>query len=203
MLVELAPREAHHAQAGDLRDGVAAAVGLEGQGGEVGGGAVGLGDEAVVGPEEVDLEPRCRGVHARPRQAELRDEGEEADLQLAAGRVGAGGGQGLDGVAQAAGAGARAGAAEESGPQAPSLREARVADGVDAAVQAQQPLAPDPPRDRSAIEAAGGQLRPGHHAVLPRGERRHRNVRVRVMTVVHFLTHAGEDASAARRRGRL
>ena len=52
----LAVREAHDAEAGEQELGVAAAVALERPWGEVGGGAVGLGYEAVSGPEEVDLE---------------------------------------------------------------------------------------------------------------------------------------------------
>jgi hypothetical protein len=97
-------------------------------------------------------------------------------------------------------------AGEESGPQATALRQARVADRVYAAVQAQQPFAPDPQPDRAFAESAGPKLRGRDDAVLARCERRDSHIRARCekpFTVVGFSHRAPEDAPAARRRGRL
>jgi hypothetical protein len=97
-------------------------------------------------------------------------------------------------------------AGEEGGPQSPPRRQPRVADGVHPAVQAQQPPAPAAQVDRSVSEPARAQLCDRHDAVLARGERRHRNVRVRVKKPfgsMVFLTHAPQDAPAARDRRRL
>ncbi len=80
-------------EAGEGEDLVAVAVALEGPWGEVGGGAVGLGDEAGVRPEEVHLVAVDEGVRARPGQAARGDEGEEALLELAAGDLRLGVGQ--------------------------------------------------------------------------------------------------------------
>lgn len=99
-----------------------------------------------------------------------------------------------------------AAAGEQRSPQPPALRQARVADGVHAAVQAQQPVAPDPQPDRPFAEPAGPQLRDGHDAVLARGDRCHRDIRAwceKPFTVVGFLHCVGEDAAARGRRGRL
>ena len=49
----------------------------------MGGGAVGLDDESVGGPVEVDFVALDPVVHQRSRQAELRDEGKEPFLELA------------------------------------------------------------------------------------------------------------------------
>ena len=60
--------EACDAVAGERELDVAAAVGLEGGRGEVGGGAVGLDDQALLGPKEVDLVARDSAVDDRVRQ---------------------------------------------------------------------------------------------------------------------------------------
>jgi hypothetical protein len=52
---DLAPGAADDPEAAHLQVGVAAAIGLEGAAGEVRGGAVELGDEALRAPEDVDL----------------------------------------------------------------------------------------------------------------------------------------------------
>jgi hypothetical protein len=66
---------------------VALAVALEGDLGGVVATAVGLDDEALLGPEEVDLEDALRGadrrVDGRHRQPRLRDERQELGLEEA------------------------------------------------------------------------------------------------------------------------
>jgi hypothetical protein len=57
---------------------------LKGGGVETGADAVGLDDEVVLGPVEVDLVAGHRVVDERRRQTELRDEGKEAFLEFAA-----------------------------------------------------------------------------------------------------------------------
>ncbi len=55
LLGQLAPRDADDAVAGDEERAIAGAVGFEGRPCAVGGEAVELDDEVLVGPEAVDL----------------------------------------------------------------------------------------------------------------------------------------------------
>ena len=72
-------------------------------------------------------------------------------------------------MAQDGGGGASG--SEDSGPEAPARGQDRMADGVDAAVDAVQPPALHPPRDPAATEPERAQLRDRHDAVLVDGER--------------------------------
>ena len=45
-----------------------------------------------------------------------------------------------------------------------------MADGVDAAVDRQQPRCLQPPLDRAPADPERRQLPPGHHAILPSGQ---------------------------------
>src|SRR5437868_5674211 len=51
-------------------------------------------DETAIGPKEVDLVASDRSVHERPREPSLADERQEALLELAAGDLGLGSGEG-------------------------------------------------------------------------------------------------------------
>ena len=75
-----------------------------------------------------------------------------------------------------------------------------MADRVDAAVNAMQPSASDPPVDRTAFETEGAQLHHRDNAVLSPGERRHPRIAGRAkncMTVVNFLAHPGNRPRVA------
>ncbi|MDP9399471.1 MAG: hypothetical protein M3P39_00625, partial [Actinomycetota bacterium] len=70
--------------------------------------------------------------------------------------------------------GARAAAGEHGRPQAPAGRQARVADGVDAAVEGVQAAPLPAVLDRARLQAEGTQLPDRHHAVLAASELRER-----------------------------
>ena len=75
-----------------------------------------------------------------------------------------------------------------------------MADRVDAAVNAMQPAAPDPPVDRTAFETEGAQLQHRDNAMLSSGERRHPRIprsAKKYMTVVNFLAHPGNRPRVA------
>lgn len=79
------PGEAQHPLAGAQKVGVACAVGLERRARSMRREAVGLHDQAVLWPVEVDLVAGELHVAARERETGRRDELEEAVLELAAG----------------------------------------------------------------------------------------------------------------------
>ncbi len=97
---DLAPGEAHDAEAMDREQLVAVPIVLEGARDEVGGDAVGLDDQALLRPQEVHLVPVNTDVRPGQREPRSRDEGEEPLLELAAGDLGVGGGQGREREAQ-------------------------------------------------------------------------------------------------------
>src|SRR3954453_21531802 len=86
--------EAQRRQAGSPEQLVALVVALEGPRVQVRGGAVGLDDGLQLRPVEVDLEAGDGDVDERPWQPRLRDQFEEALLQVAAGDLRAGVGEG-------------------------------------------------------------------------------------------------------------
>jgi len=98
VLADLAPGEADHLKAGEEQRGVAPAVLVEGGRSQVRRGAVGLGDEPRLAPEEIDLVAGDRRVDLGSRKPGLRDEGEEALLEFASGDVRVGEGEGREGL---------------------------------------------------------------------------------------------------------
>src|SRR3954453_14060843 len=83
----LPPGEAEGSEPHHRVDGVASAVFLESLRRQVGGSAVGLDDELLRAPEEVDFLFAHHCVHLGPRQLRIEDEGEEPLLEHGAGDV--------------------------------------------------------------------------------------------------------------------
>src|SRR3954447_12944124 len=83
----LPPGEAEGSEPHHRVDGVASAVFLESLRRQVGGSAVGLDDELLRAPEEVDFLFAHHCVHLLPRQLRIEDEGEEPLLEHGAGDV--------------------------------------------------------------------------------------------------------------------
>src|SRR3954447_13433643 len=80
---ELAPGDADHAPPGDLQGAVLGPVALERRPRAVGGEAVALDDDAVLGPGGVELAVVAAAVDVRSRKAVGVQEGEEAALEEA------------------------------------------------------------------------------------------------------------------------
>jgi len=90
LLGELAPRDADDAVAGDRELPIAFAVGLERARGQVGGGAVGLDDQARGRPAEVDHVACHDHIDLWARQVVVGDQREHALFELAPGGLRAG-----------------------------------------------------------------------------------------------------------------
>jgi hypothetical protein len=90
-LGDLPPREPHHAPARERQCDVTLAIGLEGSWRAVVRVAVDLDDEQPCAPDEVDDVALDLDVGLRARDAVVVTEAEEALLELAARRYGAGG----------------------------------------------------------------------------------------------------------------
>ena len=88
LVEDLAPGEAHDGVAVRLQRGVAGAVALKRAPVAVGVPAVGLDDQVVLGPEEVDRVPEDLGPDDRARQPRLAECRQQRALELATGRLG-------------------------------------------------------------------------------------------------------------------
>jgi hypothetical protein len=78
-------------------------------------------------------------------------------------------------------------AGEYSGHPAAALRQALVADGVDAPVNAMEATRTKPPVDRLATKTEPDQLSMANHAMLARGDRGHPGIR---RAILLFVSHS-------------